>query len=108
MSNETTKSVVGGGGGPTSGQSVPPSLANAPPSGGLGPLSVHASVVSSANNINVEKAKGFASTHRVKKLLETYTMTAERSLMGPNASEDAFNQQKYFIKTVIEVRFVRE
>ena len=27
--------------------------------------------------------------HRVKKLLETYTMTAERSLMGPDQSEAA-------------------
>ena len=94
MSNETTiKSGVGGsgGGGPTSGTTVP-SLAppNGPP-GGLGLISA------SVSAINVEKtAKDFASTHRVKKLLETYTMTAERSLMGPNASEDAFNQQKYF------------
>ena len=88
MSNETTKSGVGGGGGmlPTSGTTVP-APSSAPPGGPPGGL-----VGLSA----VEKAKGFASTHRVKKLLETYTMTAERSLMGPNASEDAFNQQKYF------------
>ena len=41
--------------------------------------------------------KDFASRHRVKKLLETYTMTADRSLMGPDqASEDAFHHQKYY------------
>ncbi len=34
--------------------------------------------------------KDFASTHRVKKLLETYTMTADRSLMGPDASDHKF------------------
>ena len=40
--------------------------------------------------------KDFASRHRVKKLLETYTMTADRSLMGPDqASEDAFHQKYY-------------
>lgn len=40
--------------------------------------------------------KDFASRPRVKKLLETYKMTADRSLMGPEASEEAFNQHKYY------------
>ena len=44
----------------------------------------------------IEKAKDFASTHRVKKLLEQYSMSAERSIMGPDASEEAFNQKAYF------------
>ena len=45
----------------------------------------------------VAPRKDFASRHRVKKLLETYTMTADRSLMGPDAasSEDAFHQKYY-------------
>ena len=45
----------------------------------------------------VDPRKDFASRHRVKKLLETYTMTADRSLMGPDAasSEDAFHQKYY-------------
>ena len=36
--------------------------------------------------------------HRVKKLLETYTMTAERSLMGPDQSEasEAYANSKYY------------
>ena len=33
--------------------------------------------------------------HRVKKLLETYTMTAERSLMGPDQSEEAYGKYYY-------------
>ena len=48
----------------------------------------------------VDPRKDFASRHRVKKLLETYTMTADRSLMGPDqASEDASRDlfhQKYY------------
>ena len=43
--------------------------------------------------------KDFASRHRVKKLLETYTMTADRSLMGPDqaSEQDAFrDHQKYY------------
>jgi len=46
--------------------------------------------------VGVDPRKDFASRHRVKKLLETYTMTADRSLMGPDqASEDAFHQKYY-------------
>ena len=49
-------------------------------------------------------SKDFASRHRVKKLLETYHMTAERSLMGPDhhSSTDSdhgglgFQHPKYF------------
>ena len=48
-----------------------------------------AEMPASSTSSTVEK-KDFASTHRVKKLLETYTMTAERSLSGPDASDHKF------------------
>ena len=68
-----------------------------PKGGGGGAAAAHppSSTGSSAPPSTADKIKDFASTHRVKKLLETYTMTAERSMMGPTASEDAFHQQKY-------------
>ena len=34
-------------------------------------------------------------THRVKKLLETYTMTAERSMLGPGSASAAAEMAHY-------------
>ena len=70
-------------------------MSNELPKGGGGGAAAAHPPASSAPPSTDNKIKDFASTHRVKKLLETYTMTAERSMMGPTASEDAFHQQKY-------------
>ena len=38
---------------------------------------------------------GSTPTHRVKKLLETYTMTAERSMLGPGSASAASEMAQY-------------
>ena len=50
---------------------------------------------SSGNNDMVRPPKNFGSTHRVKQLLETYSMTAEKTLMGPEAVVAAAGEEKY-------------
>ena len=54
--------------------------------GGSNPSGVVVPNGGSSNNGSDPSEK---QKHRVKKLLETYTMTAERSLMGPDQSEAA-------------------
>ena len=60
------------------------------PNPGGKPASTGGSGVVPNGNDPSEKQK-----HRVKKLLETYTMTAERSLMGPDQSEEAYGKYYY-------------
>jgi hypothetical protein len=38
---------------------------------------------------------GSTPTHRVKKLLETYTMTAERSMLGPGSASQGSDMAQY-------------